>query len=352
MKVMHLADVHLGAVPDSGMPWSEDRKKELWESFERAVELAAREEVKLMLIAGDLFHRQPLKRELKEVNYQFSKIPGTRVVIIAGNHDYIKEASYYRTFLWNENVSFLADEACGSVFFSELNTEVYGMSYHSREIKEDFSSGCNPSHKERINILLAHGGDEKHQPFSLNKLAASAFDYIALGHIHKPQTVAEGKVCYAGALEPVDCNDTGAHGFYMGDISKGRAEMKFYPFAKRTYHHLSCELDEESTNGQLRDYIREQIKELGEDNMYRIRLLGFRSPELELDRSRLMELGRIVDVTDGTRPAYDLEKLLESSGDNIIGRYIRHFLDAEDDSVERKALYAGLGALLEAKERA
>lgn len=37
-----------------------------------------------LFIAGDLFHRQPLLRDLKEVNYLFSTIPGVRVVIIAG----------------------------------------------------------------------------------------------------------------------------------------------------------------------------------------------------------------------------------------------------------------------------
>ena len=29
----HIADVHLGASPDAGFPWSEERKNEIWDSF-------------------------------------------------------------------------------------------------------------------------------------------------------------------------------------------------------------------------------------------------------------------------------------------------------------------------------
>ena len=57
-----------------------------------------------MLIAGDLFHRQPLLRELKEMNSILEMLEHTEVVMIAGNHDYIKKNSYYRTFSWASHV--------------------------------------------------------------------------------------------------------------------------------------------------------------------------------------------------------------------------------------------------------
>ena len=46
-----------------------------------------------LLISGDLFHRQPLMRDLKEVNYLFTTIPNVKVILIAGNHDRIRENS-------------------------------------------------------------------------------------------------------------------------------------------------------------------------------------------------------------------------------------------------------------------
>ena len=31
IRFIHLSDVHLGAVPDRGCPWSHEREEEIWE---------------------------------------------------------------------------------------------------------------------------------------------------------------------------------------------------------------------------------------------------------------------------------------------------------------------------------
>ncbi len=81
----------------------------------------------------DLFHRQPLMKELKEVNYLFSTIPDTKVVLIAGNHDYLKRESCYRRFSWAENVFCLWGEQEPCVEFPNLGAAVYGISYDRKE---------------------------------------------------------------------------------------------------------------------------------------------------------------------------------------------------------------------------
>ena len=86
MKFFHIADVHLGATPDKGFPWSYDRGREIWESFQNVIRQAGRENVGLFLIAGDLFHRQPLLKELKEVNALFASIPNKKIVFIKRFH--------------------------------------------------------------------------------------------------------------------------------------------------------------------------------------------------------------------------------------------------------------------------
>ena len=68
MRFIHIADIHLGAAPDKGQPWSQKRAQEIWKSFRRVIQEAKRQQVDLLLIAGDLLHRQPLLRDLKEVN--------------------------------------------------------------------------------------------------------------------------------------------------------------------------------------------------------------------------------------------------------------------------------------------
>ena len=48
----------------------------------------------LLLVAGDLFHRQPLLRELKEVDGLFASLDRTQVVLVAGNHDYMRRVLF------------------------------------------------------------------------------------------------------------------------------------------------------------------------------------------------------------------------------------------------------------------
>ena len=60
MKFIHTADIHLGAEPDAGSSYTAKRPEELWNSFERLLNICEEEQTDLLLIAGDLFHRQPL----------------------------------------------------------------------------------------------------------------------------------------------------------------------------------------------------------------------------------------------------------------------------------------------------
>lgn len=80
--------------------------------------------VDLLFIAGDLFHRQPLLRELREVDDLFASIPDTRVFLMAGDHDYIKEDSFYRNFVWSRNVTFLTGNS-SPVWRSRTNRFLY-----------------------------------------------------------------------------------------------------------------------------------------------------------------------------------------------------------------------------------
>lgn len=43
-----------------------------------------------------------------------------------------------------------------------------------------------PGKPDAYNILLGHGGDMEHMPFSKEHVAKLGFQYVALGHMHKP----------------------------------------------------------------------------------------------------------------------------------------------------------------------
>ncbi len=203
MKFIHLADVHLGAAPDKGYSWSRQREEEIWETFRRIIAGIRENPVDFLFIAGDLFHRQPLLRELKEVNYLFSTIPETRVYLIAGNHDHMRSNSFYRGFSWEPNVVFFEGEELTCIKDEEHPVYVYGLSYEHQEITAPLYDKAAPCREEGLHILLAHGGDERHIPINISRLAAAGFDYVALGHIHKPQILRTDAIAYAGALEPL-----------------------------------------------------------------------------------------------------------------------------------------------------
>lgn len=348
MRFMHMADVHLGAAPDSQMSWSEARKKEIWETFRDSIEDAKREQADLLLIAGDLFHRQPLAEELREVNYLFSTLTNTRVVLMAGNHDYLQPASAYLNFTWSKNVVCLFSRECECVRFPEIDTEVYGFSYYRQEITEPLYEGIRPV-KERdkgCRILLAHGGDARHIPLNKQSLQRSGFDYIALGHIHKPQIILKEQAAYAGALEPIDCNDVGPHGYILGEYTKGRIRLRFIKKARREYISLPLWVEETDTTFSVRDKLERIIENRGWQNIYRIILQGNRSPQVHFDIEKLMEFGMVLEVEDQTKPLFHLEELKQKYEGQMIARYIESFQAQERSWTEEKALQYGLEALL------
>lgn len=349
MKFIHTADIHLGCVPDKGQAWSENRKNEIWHSFERLIQVAAKEEVKLLLIAGDLFHRQPLLKELQQVNYLFSKIPNTKIILIAGNHDYIRKGSLYEKFEWNANVFFLKDSNCESINFPELNAEIYGLSYTAREIRESLYYGIQPTKDNRINILLAHGGDEKHIPIQKEQLLRSGFDYIALGHIHKPMEIQKNRMLYPGALEPLDCNDVGEHGFVIGNMEKNRISTTFVPFSVRQYRQIIIQIDENVTLTELKARLQEKILDEGKEHIYRIKVEGFRNPNAYLDENYLKPLGNIIEVVDETKPVFDYEKLAREHEKDLLGCFVREFMKDGKADADNKALQYGVMALLESE---
>ena len=350
MKFIHIADVHLGAQPDAGPLYSRGRSRELWETFERVIRVCEDEQSDLLLIAGDLFHRQPLVRELREVDYLFSELTHTKVVLIAGNHDYIGSNSNYRTFRWGENVFPLFGEKPQYVDFPELRTAVYGLSYHSREISRPLYDGFTAARAEPFEILLAHGGDEKHIPFDRRAMERAGFDYIALGHIHKPMILKEDQIIYSGALEPVDKNDTGPHGYVKGEITASGVRTQWIPCASREYIHLGIQISPEDTTGSIKREIEKQIQEYSNENIYKIILRGKRDHDVSLDTERMKGGQNVIEILDETSPAYDFEKLYTENADTILGRYIEQFRGCREGSTEYQALCEGVEALLNSRQ--
>ncbi len=345
MRFIHMADIHLGASPDSGKPWSHQRGQEIWDSFRKVIETVGRQRTDLLLIAGDLFHRQPLKRELKEVNELFASIPDTRVVMIAGNHDYVKGESAYPRFPWAPNVTGLWEGTCGKVSFPEIQTQVYGLSYRRREIDPEAYRNLRADGEPGFSILMMHG-DEAHLPLSPRQVKDMGFSYLALGHIHKPGQPGERAV-YPGALEPTDKNDLGPHGYVKGIYEDGRLSLTFVPAACREYVPLEIQVNRETTGYGLARLVEQETRKRGGQNLYKITLRGLREPGLAFSPGPLEEVCNLADFRDETRPDYDMEQLRRQYAGSLVGDYLERFRDCESP-VEEEALFEGLQALMEA----
>ena len=355
MKFIHIADVHLGAIPDSDMPWGTLREKEIWTSFQDVIRICNEEKADLLLIAGDLFHRQPLVRELKEVNYILSKLETATALVMAGNHDYIGARSNYQGFEWNEKVHFFFGDSLDSKRFEELGAEVYGLSFHAKDIYEALYDGAQPKNQDMVQILLAHGGDERNIPINRKRLAELNYDYVALGHIHKPEMITD-RMAYCGSLEPLDKNETGERGYIQGEIIRGedgkkRTEICFVPHSLRQYRRCILSVDQETTNGSLLDLARSTMQQQGEQHIYSFEIQGVRDESIHFDKSVIKAAGNVLEVVDHSVPDYDFDALYRENSDNVIGMFIQKIREnANQDEIAKKALYYGMEALLGAKE--
>ncbi len=346
VKFIHISDVHLGVEPDVGKSWSGQRKQDIWDSFAEVISVAEREQPDFLFVTGDLFHGQPLKKELKEVDSFFRRISQTRVMLIVGNHDYLRTNSYYLSYPWAENVYVFRREDMDVYDFPECNVSVYGLSYWHREISEKKYDTYHPQNPARINVLLAHGGDERHIPFHIRQILQNGFDYVAAGHIHRGGWLAEGRAVMAGSLEPTDCNDVGPHGYWMGTLDKSGAAVHFFPIKKCEYCHECYEVCAQTTEREILSWAKDLLAERPQYQYFRLMLTGRKDPDMTFDLQKLSELPRIVDVRENIVPDYNYEKLLREYPDSILGEYIRRMNRREADIVCKKALEYGVNVLL------
>lgn len=362
IKCIHTGDLHLGSqftnASFDGI-YAKRRRLELWETFEKIVDRAREIKADFLLIAGDLFEEDYFTiGDIKRVRDKFKEIEDVNIIIATGNHDPFSKRSLYRTVDWSKNVFIFDTEKVEKLDFPDLNTTVWGYSWQKKEENIDLFSQMQIEDKNRINILLIHGDifnrDSSYLPIDKDILESKGFDYVALGHIHKPQFVTK-RICYCGSPEPLDFGELDVHGIVEGTIAKEKVSMSLMPFSKRLFFEKEICISEAMTYNEIVNKIKNcDIPKSRKENLYRLYLTGIRDRDIYLNIEDLYEVLSkefyYVEIIDRTSPDYDLEKLDKENKNNMIGYFIEEMKNKGlDDDIVKDALYIGLEVLLKEK---
>jgi len=333
IKFLHAADFHLGS-PFTALSASKAavRQSEQRAAFRAVIDLCRKEEIQLLLLAGDLLDQLRFPAEhLRSVIDSFVGIPDTAVVIAPGNHDPFTKDSPYMTQQWPSNVHIFTGEF-SSFSFPELNAVVWGAAFTGIRA---VSTLCPPSFsvlqsgypEDTIHIVIIHGEitetlseNRSYNPVPKEWIAKSGADYVALGHVHDRSGLCKaGNTFYAypGCPESRGYDEPGPRGVYMGTLSRGAAEISFIPVNQRNYYCPDIAVDGSDTQQQLEDRIVSFLRSsYGEDYTraaYRITLSGALPPDfapvLSSLRERLSSFVFDVRIKDRTRSFSNLEQL-------------------------------------------
>lgn len=233
MKFIHLGDLHIGRTFEM-RPLLEDQAHVL----AQVIELASERRPDFVLIAGDIYDRSVPREEAIAIYDEFITTLvldlGIPVYAIAGNHDSARRLEGLNGLLRRSGYHIcgslknplekieLADEA-GPVDlylmpYKDMHSaralfEITDTRDHTETVEQVMA--CIPSDGRR-KILAAHNyfGKKGQLPDEseserritiggediIDAAVLDAFDYVALGHLHKPQKVGRDAVRYAGSL--------------------------------------------------------------------------------------------------------------------------------------------------------
>ena len=231
MRLLHIADLHIGKrVCEFSM--LEDQRHVL----EQVVEMLAGDRADALLVAGDLYDKSlPSAEAVALVDWFLAEVAATGkpAVIIPGNHDSAERVAYARESLARQRIH-VAPVFGGEVepveleddrgpvrvwpipflrpatvrhFFPEAEIESYadalrtvvgslGLDSAVRNVAVSHqfvtASGVTP---ERSDSEVSVGGLD-----NVDARVFADFDYVALGHIHRPQRIGCETARYAGSI--------------------------------------------------------------------------------------------------------------------------------------------------------
>jgi len=232
MKFIHASDLHIDS-PMRGLDNYEGAPVTTLRAATRKalgalVDLAIRETVDLVILAGDIFDR-----ELGDFHgalffrEQMVRLvaAGIRVFVIKGNHD--AEGQISKRLPDVDGVHVFSARAAEVIDLPELGAAVHGKSFPERVVTEDLVPSYPDAIPGRFNIGVLHTsltgrtGHDPYAPTDVETMLTKNYDYFALGHIHAREVVrdARPRIVYSGNLQGRNVGETGSKGCELVVVS-------------------------------------------------------------------------------------------------------------------------------------
>jgi exonuclease SbcD len=301
MKIIHFADLHLGVEnygridPATGLS---SRLNDFLAVFDELVDYALANKADLILFCGDAYKsREPTQTQQREFARRINRLAtaGITTLLLTGNHDLpnaigratateifdtlavknVYVASKPETYKiptaggtiqivaipWLRRSALLASEDTKNLNLEQINQKLQEV---ITQAISDRAAALDPSLPAilaaHVSVGSAKAGSESMMSIGqepvllLSTVALPAFDYVALGHIHKQQVLSENPpVVYAGSLERIDFGEENDEkGFYVIDIlikgGKRKVSYEFHPVNARRFLTISLDLKAEETD--------------------------------------------------------------------------------------------------------
>lgn len=367
MKILHCADIHLDSAMTANLDKdkAKERKSELLASFKDMVAYAVKENIRVIIIAGDLFDTRNISVGAKKEVYNIIiNNPDIMFYYLQGNHDngsflaFLEEVPDNLRMFGKEWTSYNAGVIDnGSIIKNVVITGVELDSDNSGKIYGSLSLNAG-----NYNIVVLHGQEASHisknnaQVISLKDLRNRGIDYLALGHVHEyssDRLDARGVYCYPGCLEGRGFDEAGEHGFVILDIDEvtGKSDTYFVPFARRNVYVAQVDVTGCANTFEIEQCVRKFLAASGyaKESLVKIELTGTLDVECEKNTDYLckqFESGffafKIKDCTQ-----YKVDYMSYEHDVSLKGEFIRNVMARENINEQDKAeiIRYGLQAL-------
>jgi exonuclease SbcD len=297
IRILHLADLHIGMEnygqidPATGL---NGRVMDFLRRFSEAVDYALENEVDLVIFAGDAYKsRDPNSTHRREFARRIKRLAdaGIPVVLLVGNHDLPAqerrassidifrtlevpniivagqdhlyrittrrgEAIQVATVPYPIRQRLLARDEYRDKTIAELDALVQELvSENIRALAAQVDPTLPAVITGHFSVSDAKLGSERTVMLGRDVvvlksvLADPAWDYVALGHIHRHQELNRGQhppIVYSGSLERIDFGEEReTKGFVVADVSRGHTDWQLYPVAARRFVTIRADVRQE-----------------------------------------------------------------------------------------------------------